>query len=96
MKVMLYTPQISSIYLLITDQTISSHVAFSAALQKKINNLKTVSEDELGYFYNVQSLRGDDIFPDGWNLERTKQLDLDEFESFYADHSGGLLPKGWI
>ncbi len=53
-----------------------------------------MSEDELGYFYNVQSLRGDDIFPDGWNLERTKQLDLDEFESFYADHSGGLLPKG--
>lgn len=67
---------------------------FFGRFAQQINNIQTVSEDKLGYFYNVESFQGDEGFPEGWLLEKAESLDLQEFESFYAEKSGGLLTKG--
>lgn len=66
---------------------------FFGRYAKNTKDLSMVSEDTLGYFYNVNAFRGAQYLPEGYVLDSATSFDIKEFTEFYRKSSGGMLQK---
>jgi len=58
---------------------------------RAIKNVKACSLDEMAYLHVQREFSGLQRMSDAWSLTATVRGDLQELESFYEDHSGGLM-----
>ena len=71
------------------DNKFPAHVFGGAA--RNIRNPKICSLDHFAYFHHCKHPDESNTFPNHWQLTEVREEDLRDLETFYEEHSGGLM-----
>ncbi len=71
------------------DNKFPAHVFGGAA--RNIRDPKICSQDQFAYFHHCKHPEESNTIPNHWQLTEVRKDDLRDLETFYEEHSGGLM-----